>query len=181
MIARDHRANTVAIACIVLYQEGFLNAWPCLGFTELWYDNIVPVCEADLFSATLLLMAKYLVDANGFIVDPAIYELKDEIIYYHCYAPLVLHGSTRTRYPYIITSAHLGLKKASVHTKLPKDAEITVLGFSPDEKIMTIHTAKVVDIEYSDFACSNKIVGRTDTRSIVRKWPWRTGWHRVIV
>ena len=181
MIAKDYGANAVAIDCIVLYQEGFLDAWPCLGFTELWYDNIVPVCEADLYSAVLLLMAKYLVDANGFIVDPAVDELKNEIIYYHCYAPLTLYGSAKTRHSYIITSAHLGLKKASVHVKLPKDTEITVLGFSPDEKIMTIHTAKVVNIEYSNYACSNKIVGKINVSSIVRKWPWRTGWHRIVI
>jgi len=181
MIAKDYNADAVAIDCIVLYQEGFLDAWPCLGFTELWYDNIVPVCEADLYSAVLLLMAKYLVNINGFIVDPAVDELSNEIIYYHCYAPLTLSGSTGSKYPYTITSAHLGLKKASVHVKLPRDIEITVLGFSPDEKIITIHTAKVVDIEHSHYACSNKIVGKTNVSSIVKKWPWRTGWHRVVV
>lgn len=180
-IARDCGAEAVAIDCIVLYQEGLLDAWPCLGFMELWNDGIIPVCEADLYSTILLLMSKYLTGAHGFITDPAVDELRNEIIYYHCYAPTKLHEQDKTTYPYIITSAHLGLKKASLHVKLPKNTKITVLGLDLDEKVLTIHVSKVVDIEYSRHACSNKIVGKTNTRSIVRKWFWKTGWHRVVI
>ncbi|MCD6488744.1 MAG: hypothetical protein J7K21_05925 [Desulfurococcales archaeon] len=177
----EYNADAVAIDCIVLHNIGVLDAWPCLGFMELWYDGIIPICEADPYSTLLLLIGKYLFNVHGFITDPAIDELEDEIIYYHCYAPTNPLGPGKTRCPYYITTAHLGIKHASIYVKLPVNTVITAAGFSPEDKVLTIHTARVVKTEFSQHACSNKLVGKTSARKIVEKWPWRSGWHRVVL
>lgn len=181
-IVEDYRADAIAVDCIVLYRNGFLDAWPCLGFMELVRRNeAVPVCEADVGSAVLLLLMKELADRPGFINDPSPDMLKDEIVYYHCFAPITpySYGGGKT-VPYIITSAHLGGKKASVYVEAPTGEKVTVVGLSLEERILTIHTAEILRNEYSRWSCSTKIVGRADTKSIIRNYRWKAGWHRVL-
>jgi len=179
--AKDYEANMVAIDCIVLRNTGILDAWPCLGFMELWNDGIMPVCEADPYSAVAILIGKYLAGVNGFVVDVAVDMLKNEVIYYHCYAPLNPHGIPREKYPYTITTAHLGVKHASVSVKLPVNETVTAVGLIPDERVFVIHTAEIVNVEYSNYACSVKLVGKANVKAISKKWPWKSGWHRVIL
>ncbi|RLE57432.1 MAG: fucose isomerase [Thermoprotei archaeon] len=178
--ARDYGANAVAINCIVLRNAGFIDAWPCLGYMELWNDGIAPVCEADPYSAALILAIQYLTGRPSFIVDVAIDEVSNEAVYYHCYAPTRPYGDER-KVPYVITTAHLGVKHASIYVELPTDEVVTAVGFSPEERLILLHTAKVTKLEYSPHACSVKLIAKTNTRAIVRNWRWRSGWHRVIV
>jgi len=173
-------AKLVAIDCIVLRNTGELDAWPCLAYMQLWYDNIIPVCEADVGSAIVLMIGKYLLGINGFITDPAVDEENNEIIYYHCYAPTNPSGADKPEYPYIITPAHLGEKRASQRVLFKPGTKITAVGLSLDEKILTIHTSDLVKIEESDHACSNKLVAKTNVRNIVLNWRRRSGWHRVV-
>ncbi|RLG72441.1 MAG: fucose isomerase [Thermoprotei archaeon] len=178
--AMENKANAVAVDCIVLRNIDILDAWPCLGYMELWNDNIMPVCEADPYSAAIIIAGRYLTDRPGFIVDVALDSLRNEAIYYHCYAPLKPHGDKGATCPYIITPAHLGVKKASIHVKLPVGETVTAVGFLPDERVLTIHTAEIVDVEFSNYACSVKLIGKTNVRSIIENWIRRTGWHRVL-
>jgi len=178
--AKDLGINAVAIDCIVLHNTGELDAWPCLAYMQLWYDGIIPVCEADIASTIIILIGKYLLGLNGFITDPAIDEVNDEIIYYHCYAPTNPHGSDKQEYPYVITPAHLGEKRASQRVLFKPGTKITAVGLSLDEKTLTIHTSELVGIEESIHACGNKLVAKTSTKKIVLNWKRRSGWHRVI-
>ena len=179
---QDYEADAIAVDCIVLYRNGFLNAWPCLGFMELIRrDEAVPACEADVYSAALLLLMKHLANRPGFINDPSPDMLSDEIVYYHCFAPITPYGYGDKRVaPYTITSAHLGGKKASIYVEAPVGEKVTVAGLSPEEKILTIHTAEVLRNELSLRSCSTKIIGKANTRSIIESYTWRAGWHRVL-
>ncbi|WP_252900492.1 hypothetical protein [Vulcanisaeta sp. JCM 14467] len=58
--ARELGVDAIAVDCIVLYNTGLLRAWPCLGYMQLWYDGVMPVCEADPYAAIPILIAKYL-------------------------------------------------------------------------------------------------------------------------
>lgn len=176
----DYRANAIALNCIVLHSLGFLNAWPCLGYMEMQNNNIVPVCEADPSSSIILLIMKYLANRPGFIADPSPDDLSGEIIYYHCYAPLKPHGQCSEASSYVITPAHLGTKHASVYVRLPVGETITAVGLVPDEGTLVMHTAKTISNEFSEHACSVKLVGRTNTRLLAKNWRWRSGWHRVV-
>jgi len=179
---KDFNVDAVAIDCIVLYWNKFLDAWPCLAFMELIKNNeAVPVCEADIYSAVLLLIMKYLGNVPGFINDPSPDNQTDEIVYYHCFAPITPYGyGDGKKVPYKITSAHLGVKRASIYVELPLNETITVAGLSPDQKILTIHTAKTIRNEYSQKACAVKLIGKTNTKAIVNNWIRRAGWHRVV-
>ena len=176
----ERKANIVALDCIVLRNTGELDAWPCLAYMQLWYDGIIPVCEADVSSAIILMIGKYLLNVNGFITDPAVDELKSEIVYYHCYAPTNPLGGVKQEYPYVITPAHLGEKKASLRVLFKPGVKITAVGLSLDEKTLTIHTSELVGLEESIYACSNKLVAKANVRRIVLNWRRRSGWHRVV-
>lgn len=179
--ADEHDADAVAIDCIVLYRNDFLDAWPCLGFRQMYEDgDLIPVCEADPFSAFSLLTMDYLAGLPGFINDPSPDDSRNEMVYYHCYAPTNPHGSTEEESDYKIMPAHLGGKRASVCTDLPTGEEITVVGLDPESQKLTLHTAQAVDNEDSSHACATKLVGKTDTKKIAENWRERTGWHRVV-
>ena len=179
---KDYNADAIAIDCITLYRNGFLDAWPCLGYMELIRrDEAIPVCEADAFSAALLLLMKHLANRPGFINDPSPDIIRGEIVYYHCFAPITPYGyGDQKVVPYTITPAHLGGKKASIYVEAPTGETVTVVGLSPEERIITIHTAEVVRNEYSELACSTKIIGRANVAAIINNYNWRAGWHRVL-
>lgn len=176
----DYRADAIALDCIDLRRGGFLDAWPCLGYMELWNDNIVPVCEGDPYSAAVLLTMKYLANRPGFISDPSPDDLKSEVVYYHCYAPTKPFGQNGESCPYVITPAHLGAKHASVYVELPIGKTVTAIALSPEEKALIVHTAETINNELSSYACAVKLVGKTNTRALAKNWRWRSGWHRVI-
>lgn len=178
--AEELGARVVAVDCIVLRNTRELDAWPCLAYMQLWYDGIIPVCEADIGSTIALMIGKYLLGINGFITDPAVDEENNEIIYYHCYAPTNPSGTDKPEYPYVITPAHLGEKRASQRVLFKPGTKLTAVGLSLDERTLTIHTSELVRIEESEHACSNKLVAKTNVRNIVLNWTRRSGWHRVV-
>ncbi len=178
----DFNADAVAVDCINLYWNKFLDAWPCLAYMELIKnDEAVPVCEADIYSAVLLLIMKYLSNTPGFINDPSLDNQTNEVVYYHCFAPITPYGyGDSRRVPYKITPAHLGAKRASIYVELPLNEIVTVVGLSPDQKILAIHTAKTIRNEFSQKACAVKLIGKTNTKALINNWVRRAGWHRVV-
>jgi hypothetical protein len=179
--AKDYGADAIALDCIVLYRTKFLDAWPCLGYMEFCKNGeVVPVCEADPYSAVVLLIMKYLTGLPGFICDPSPDDLTGEVVYYHCYAPINPLGGSGGRVPYSIVPAHLGGKRASVYTELPTGEIVTVVGFDPEERTLTLHTARTIKNERSPQSCATKLVGTTNTKALAKNWRWRSGWHRVV-
>lgn len=174
---QDHGAVSIAVDCINLYDAKILDAWPCLGYMQLWLDGYVPVCEADPYSALSLLIVWYLRDLPGFISDPVLDMSKDEVVYYHCYAPINPLGG-RSRVRYTITPAHLYLKRASVYVELPVERDITALQVIPEERTLVIHRGRALRNEPGVHACATKLVARTNTRAIKNRWVGP--WHRVV-
>jgi len=179
-LARDANADAVAIDCLVLRHAGYLDAWPCLGSVQLWYDGIVPVCEADPYSAVILLMGKYLLGKPGFINDPGIDEERGRLFCYHCTAPTNPHGSSEPEVPYRIVTAHAGTKHASVHVKLPANEPVTVVGLNPEEGELTMHTGTSEEPVYEPTVCATALKIKANTKAIAGRFRWRAGWHRVL-
>jgi len=179
--AREMGVNAVAVDCIVLYNTGLLRAWPCLGYMQLWYDGIIPICEADAYSMIPILIGKYLLGRNGFVVNVGMDSETGEFIYHHCYAPTNPHGGDKPETSYIITTAHLGSKHASIHVKLPTNEKVTVVGFNPEERQLYIHVSHASMNEYRAEACSTKLVAKGNVEKVVGSWRRRSGWHRVVL
>ncbi len=178
---RDTGANVMAFDCIMNVSTGLIDAWPCLGYMQLWYEDVIPVCEADVYSIIPLLIGKYLFNRPGFVNDPGVDVVNGRFIYWHCYAPTNPHGSDKPEVPYIITDAHGGSKHASIHVKLPINEPVTVLGFNPITGILSIHTAKAVDNIYWKQLCATKLVASGDAGKVAEKWVVDNGYHRVLI
>ncbi len=174
----EYKAHSIAVDCINLFDAKVLDAWPCLGYMQLWLDCYIPVCEADPFSAIILIISWLLHRRPGFISDPVLDQQRNEVIYYHCYAPINPYGNN-TRVPYTITPAHLYSKRASIYVELPVNEVVTAVQIMPDMKTIVLHKAKTLRNEYSVAACATKLVASANTDALARNW--RTLWHRVVV
>jgi L-fucose isomerase-like protein len=172
----DYKAQAIAVDCISLYDARVLDAWPCLGYMQLWLDGYVAVCEADPLSAITLLVAWYLAGKPGFISDPVLDQERGEVVYYHCYAPINMVKDKRSAYT--ITPAHLYLKRASVQVDLPVDEEITAALVNPLEKVMLLHRGRAVKNELCIHACATKLVAKSNVEALAKNW--RYTWHRVV-
>lgn len=173
----NYKAQAIAFDCINLFDAKIVDAWPCLGFAQLWLDGYIPVCEADPYSAIVLLIMWYLLGKPGFISDPVVDHLKNEVIYYHCYSPLNPFGGNKV-YPYIITPAHLNLKRASIYVELPVNEDVTAVQVWPEQRMFIVHRGKAIGNEYSLYACSTKLVAKTNAKALEKNWRWT--WHRVV-
>ncbi|ABW01077.1 hypothetical protein [Caldivirga maquilingensis] len=178
---RDTGANVMAFDCIMNVNTGLIDAWPCLGYMQFWYEDITPVCEADVYSIIPLLIGKYLFNRPGFVNDPGVDVVNGRFIYWHCYAPTNPHGLSRPEVPYIITDAHGGSKHASIHVKLPINEPVTVMGFNPITGVLSIHVAKAVDNIYWKQLCATKLVASGDASKVAEKWVVDNGYHRVLI
>jgi L-fucose isomerase-like protein len=179
--ARERGDNVVAFDCIMNVSTGLIDAWPCLGYMQLWYDGLIPVCEADVYAILPLLIGRYLFNRPGFVNDPGVDEVNNRLIYWHCYAPTNPHGSGKPEVPYIITDAHGGSKHASIHVKLPVNEPITVMSYNPATNTLSLHVAKAIDNIYWKQLCATKLVATGDARSIAAKWVTENGYHRVLI
>ncbi|MGC8622117.1 MAG: hypothetical protein ACP5U0_09410 [Caldisphaera sp.] len=176
----EEKIDAIGIDDIVLFYNGFLDAWPCLPFVELTLNKHVTMCEGDIASGILMLFMKYYANIPGYINDPAMDNLNNKMIYYHCFAPINFKGYDNSEIcKYYITPAHWGFKKASVFTLLPLNVTVTLVGLSLEEKVLTLHTAKSIDNEYNLNECASKLVAETNTINLAKNWKWKAGWHRV--
>lgn len=179
--ARERGDNVIAFDCIMNVSTGLIDAWPCLGYMQLWYDGYVPVCEADLYSIIPLLIGKYLFNRPGYVNDPGVDIINNKLIYWHCYAPTNPHGSSKPEVPYVITDAHGGSKHASIHVKLPVNEPVTVMSYNPVTNTLSLHVAKALDNIYWKQLCATKLVAAGNARAISRNWVTENGYHRVLI
>ena len=178
---RDTGANVMAFDCIMNVSTGLIDAWPCLGYMQLWYEDVIPVCEADVYSIIPLLIGKYLFNRPGFVNDPGVDTVNGRFVYWHCYAPTNPHGLDKPEVPYIITDAHGGSKHASIHVKLPVNEPVTVMGFNPITRVLSIHVAKAIDNIYWKQLCATKLVAVGNAKRVAERWVYSNGYHRVLI
>jgi len=174
-----HDARGISVNCLGGFYGGHMEAYPCLGFSQLNNDGLVGGCEADQMSALTMVTMGALTGRPGFISDPVIDTSKNHIIYAHCVAMTKPFGPEGKSNPYRIRSHSEDRKGASIQSLLPEGYMTTTLEINPVSKQVLMHQAKTAGNNDSDMACRTKLaaVVKGDIEKLTENWPM--GWHRV--
>jgi hypothetical protein len=175
-----HRAQAIAVDCLELFYKQKMFAYPCLGFFQMNNDGLVGACEADLTSASTMLLLRYLTGRASYISDPVIDTAKNQIIYAHCVAPSRVYGPAGPECAYEIRSHSEDRKGAAIRSLLPLQEPLSTLEFVSWAKTVVFHQSRAVDNLEEDRACRTKLVAEVrDARRLMENWDF--GWHRVTV
>lgn len=174
-----HGARGISINCLGGFYGGHMQAYPCLGFSQLNDDGLVGGCEADQMSAVTMATMGVLVGRPGYISDPVIDTSKNAIVYAHCVAMTKPFGTNGEANPYRIRSHSEDRRGASMQSLLPDGCLTTTLEIDPVSRQVLFHQAKTIGNNPSDLACRTKLeaVVKGDLEKLVENW--RMGWHRV--
>ncbi len=179
-LLEKHRAQAIAVDCLELFYKKRMFAYPCLGFFQLNNDGLVGACEADLTSASTMLLLRYLTGRASYISDPVIDTAKNQIIYAHCVAPSKLYGPDGPDCAYEIRDHSEDRKGAAIRSILPLNETLSTLEFVSYAKTVVFHLSRSVDNLEEDRACRTKLVAEVrDARRLMEGWDF--GWHRVTV
>jgi len=174
-----HGARGISINCLGGFYGGHMEAYPCLGFSQLNDDGFVGGCEADQMSALTMATMGALIGRPGYISDPVIDTAKNQIIYAHCVAMTKPFGPSGPSNSYRLRDHSEDRKGASMQSLLPPGYMTTTLEINPTSREVLMHRAKSADNNDSDMACRTKL-GATvkgDIEKLTEQW--RMGWHRV--
>lgn len=175
-----HQAQGIAVDCLRLFYGNKMTAYPCLGFFQFNNDGLVGACEADLNSATSMLLVTYLAGRPGYISDPVIDTSKNQIIYAHCVSTNKVFGPRGPSNPYHIRDHAEDHKGAAVRSLMPLGEMTTSLKLIPAQKTVVMHQARTVANIDEDRACRTKLAAEpADARKLMAGWDY--GWHRVTV
>ena len=174
-----HGARGISINCLGGFYGGHMEAYPCMGFSQLNNDGMVGGCEADQMSAITMATMGALVGRPGYISDPVIDTSKNQIIYAHCVAMTKPFGPGGASNPYRIRDHSEDRKGAALQSLLPAGYMTTTLEINPASKQVLMHQAKSAGNNPSDLACRTKLEGivKGDIEKLTEQW--RMGWHRV--
>jgi len=174
-----HGARGISINCLGGFYGGHMEAYPCLGFSQLNNDGMVGGCEADQMSALTMAVMGALVGRPGFISDPVIDTSKNHIIYAHCVAMTKPFGTDGPANPFRIRTHSEDRKGAALQSLLPAGYMTTTLELNPATKQMLMHQAKSDGNNPSDMACRTKLeaIVKGDLEKLTENWSM--GWHRV--
>lgn len=180
-LIEKHQAIGISINCLGGFYGGHMQAYPCLGFSQLNNDGKIGGCEADQMSALTMATLSALTGRASFISDPVIDTSKNEIIYAHCVAMTKPFGENGTSNPYRIRDHSEDRKGACVQSLLPKDYMTTTLEINPVSHKVILHQAISSGNCDSDMACRTKLraVLQGDIEKLTENWAM--GWHRVTV
>jgi L-fucose isomerase-like protein len=174
-----HGARGISVNCLGGFYGGHMEAYPCLGFSQLNNDGLVGGCEADQMSAMTMATMGALVGRPGYISDPVMDTSKSQIIYAHCVAMTKPFGPYGASNPYRIRTHSEDRKGASIQSLLPEGYMTTTLEINPTSRQVLMHQAKTAGNTDSDMACRTKLEGivKGDIEKLTEEW--RMGWHRV--
>jgi len=174
-----HGASGISINCLGGFYGGHVEAYPCLGFSQLNNDGMVGGCEADQMSALTMATMGALVGRPGYISDPVMDTSKNVIIYAHCVAMTKPFGVDGMSSPYRIRNHSEDRKGAAMQSLLPAGYMTTTLEINPVTRQVLMHLAKTTGNNDSDLACRTKLeaVIKGDIEKLTENW--RMGWHRV--
>lgn len=178
-VMEKHRASGISINCLGGFYGGHIDAYPCLGFSQLNNDGQVGGCEADQMSALTMVTMGALIGRPGYISDPVIDTSKNEIIYAHCVAMTKPFGPGGKVNPYQVLTHSEDRKGAAVRSLLPAGYMTTTLEINPVTRQIIVHQARTTGNNDSDMACRTKLRGivKGDIEKLTEQW--RMGWHRV--
>jgi hypothetical protein len=175
-----HGAQAIAVDCLELFYKKKMFAYPCLGFFQLNNDGLAGACEADLTSASTMLLMRYLAGRPGYISDPVIETAKNQIIYAHCVAPSKPYGPDGPECAFEIRDHSEDRKGAAIRSLLPLNETLSTLEFVSYAKTVVFHLSRAVDNLEEDRACRTKLAAEPrDARRLMEDWDF--GWHRVTV
>lgn len=175
----QHGARGISINCLGGFYGGHMEAYPCMGFSQLNNDGLVGGCEADQMSALTMATMGAVVGRPGFISDPVMDTSKNQIIYAHCVAMTRPFGTAGASNPYRIRNHSEDRKGAALQSLLPAGYMTTTLEINPVSKQVLFHQAKSAGNNPSDLACRTKLEGtvKGDIEKLTENWGM--GWHRV--
>jgi len=178
-LIEKHGARGISINCLGGFYGGHVEAYPCLGFSQLNNEGLVGGCEADQMSAITMATMGALTGRPGYISDPVMDTSRNCIIYAHCVATTKPFGPDGTSNPYHIRDHSEDRKGAAIQSLLPEGYMTTTLELNPTSKQMLMHQAKTLGNNNSDLACRTKLeaVVKGDIEKLTESW--RMGWHRV--
>ena len=178
-LTEKHGAVGISVNCLGGFYGGHMEAYPCLGFSQMNNEGMVGGCEADQMSALTMATMGALVGRPGFISDPVIDTSKNQIIYAHCVAMTRPFGPAGAANPFRIRTHSEDRKGASIQSLLPSGYMTTTLELNPLTKQVLFHQAKSAGNNPSDMACRTKLEGvvKGDIEKLTEQW--RMGWHRV--
>jgi len=176
---KKHNARGISINCLGGFYGGHMQAYPCLGFSQLNDDGFVGGCEADQMSALTMAIMGTLVGRPGYISDPVIDTSRNEIIYAHCVAMTKPFGPEGAAHPYRLRDHSEDRKGACMQSLLPEGYMTTTLEINPTSRRVLMHLAKTTGNNDSDMACRTKLTAavKGDIEKLTEKW--EMGWHRV--
>ena len=172
-------ARGISVNCLGGFYGGHMQAYPCLGFSQLNDDGFVGGCEADQMSALTMVTMGELVGRPGFISDPVIDTSRNAIIYAHCVAMTKPFGPEGAVNPYRIRSHSEDRKGAALQSLLPAGYLTTTLEVNPVTRQILMHQAKTIGNNPSDMACRTKLEAAVKGSLEQLTENWRMGWHRV--
>lgn len=179
-LVEQQKAQAIAVDCLELFYKKKMFAYPCLGFFQLNNDGLVGACEADLTSASTMLLLRYLTGRASYISDPVIDTAKNQIIYAHCVAPSKPYGPAGPECAYEIRDHSEDRKGAAIRSLLPLNETLSTMEFVSYAKTAVFHLSRAVDNLEEDRACRTKLVADVrDARRLMEGWDF--GWHRVTV
>ncbi len=179
-LLEQKKAQAIAVDCLELFYKHMMFAYPCLGFFQLNNDGLVGACEADLTSASTMLLIRYLTGRPGYISDPVLDTAKNQIIYAHCVAPSKPYGPEGPECAYEIRSHSEDRKGAAIRSLLPLNETVSTMEFVSYAKTVVFHQSRTIDNLDEDRACRTKLVAEVrDARRLAEGWDF--GWHRVTV
>ncbi len=174
-----HGASGISVNCMGGFYGGHVEAYPCLGFSQLNNDGMVGGCEADQMSALTMATMGMLTGRPGYTSDPVMDTSKNVIIYAHCVAMTKPFGPDGASNPYRIRNHSEDRKGAAMQSLLPEGYMTTTLEINPVSRQVLMHQAKTTGNNDSDLACRTKLeaVVKGDIEKLTENW--RMGWHRV--
>lgn len=181
-LMKQHNAQAITVNCLEGFYGGHIEAYPCLGFSQLNNDGLVGGCEADILSTFTMLTVGYLTGRPGFISDPVIDTSKYQIVYPHCVAPTKVFGPSGTANAYRIRTHAEDHKGAAMQSLLPAGYVLTTLKMNPALQEVVLHQAKSVGNVDDEKACRTKLAAdlHGDIEKLMNHWfRWDESWHRV--
>ncbi len=174
-----HHARGITVNCLEGFSLGYLNAYPCLGFSQLNNDGMVGACQGDQPMALTMAIMGALTGRPGYISDSVIDTSRRAIIYAHCTATTKPFGPAGASNPYEILTHSEDRKGASVRSLLPAGYMTTTLKIDPESRKVLFHQAKTIGNNPSDLACRTKLeaVVKGDIEKLTENWGPR--WHRA--
>ena len=180
-LMKQHNAQAITVNCLDGFYGGHIEAYPCLGFSQLNNDGLVGGCEADILSTFTMLTMGYLTGRPGFISDPVIDTSKNQIVYPHCVAPTKVFGPSGTANAYRIRTHAEDRKGAAMQSLLPPatchhvedESGFAGGGAAPGQAVGNVDDEK---------ACRTKLAAdlHGDIEKLMNHWfRWDESWHRV--